>query len=339
MPLNLDALIRIHTIDICLQNRAKKWTIAMLSEKCYEAVLESRFIDQKLTFSKRTIQKDLSIMRSDILGYNAPIAVDKGHYYYSDPHYSIRNCTLNQYEIQHIQLAIKTLRKFNGATILSGLEGILQKLESNVHLKNKKELESVIDFEKTPIAQGYEWIDILVKHILNKEVLNIKYRRYAQPISKEHEIHPYLLKEYRNRWYLLGLNSKHGVLQMLALDRIESIVANSSTYRQDQKPDSDAFFKDTLGISVSYKEKIKVELQFSPSQAFYIKTQPIHHSQHIVAESEEGLVISLDVIESYELNSIILSYGNDVEVVSPPALRKQILSILKETVKKYELIF
>ena len=307
----------------------------MLSEKCYEAVLENKLLDSKSTFSKRTIQKDLAIMRSDILGYNAPIAVDNGHYYYSDPHYSIRNCTLNQYEIQHIQLAIKTLKQFNGATIFSGLEGIFQKLENKVHLKNKQELETVIDFEKTPIAQGYEWIDVLVQHILNKEVLDIKYRRYAQPSAKTHEIHPYLLKEYRNRWYLLGLNSKHGVLQTLALDRIESIVANSSTYRQDQKPDPEVFFKDTLGISLSDKGKIKVTLRFSPSQAFYIKTQPIHHSQRVVAESEEGLVISLEVIESYELNSMILSYGNDVEVLSPPTLRQHIWSILLDTLKKY----
>lgn len=335
MPLNLDALLRIHTIDICLQNKAKKWTLDMLSEKCFEAVLENKLIEKKITFSKRTIQKDLSIMRSDILGYNAPIAVDKGFYYYSDPNYSIRNCTLNQYEIQHIQLAIQTLRQFNGVTILNGLKGILQKLESNIHLNNKRELETVIDFEKTPIAQGYEWIDKLVQHILNKEVLIIKYRRYAQPISKEHEINPYLLKEYRNRWYILGWNTKHDVIQTLALDRIENIVVNSNTYNQEQKPDPNTFFRDTLGISVSNKEKIKVELQFSPSQAFYIKSQPIHHSQAIVSESIEGLIITLEIIESYELNSIILSYGKDVEVLSPSSLRNHIVSILDEAIKKY----
>lgn len=335
MPLNLDALIRIHTIDICLQNKAKKWTLSILSDKCYEAVCESQGIEKKLTFSKRTIQKDISIMRSDILGYNAPIAVDKGYYYYSDSNYSICNCTLNQNEIQHIQLAVKILKQFKGISVLNGLEGIFQKLESNIHLKNKRELETVIDFEKTPIAHGYEWIDVLVRHILANDVLNITYRKYAELFPKVHEIHPYLLKEYRNRWYLLGLNSKYQVLQTLALDRIEGVIINSSVYNKDRKPDPDVFFKDTLGVSVTDKGKVKVELLFSSSQAYYIKTQPIHHSQQVVSESEAGLLISLEVIEGYELDSIILSYGKDVEVVSPPSLRLHILAILKDTLKKY----
>jgi hypothetical protein len=92
MPANLNALIRYRTIDKCLSNPYRKWTIPELAEVCALALKEHRGIYSGI--SERTIREDIRVMRSDILGFNAPIVQSGGHYSYEDRNYSIFNVSI-----------------------------------------------------------------------------------------------------------------------------------------------------------------------------------------------------------------------------------------------------
>ena len=94
MPTNLNALIRYKQIDRCLRNRYKPCTIEIMQETCSEALGEFRGVYKKI--SERTIRHDLQVMRSDMLGFNAPIEFKNGFYLYSDPDYSIFNIFINE---------------------------------------------------------------------------------------------------------------------------------------------------------------------------------------------------------------------------------------------------
>lgn len=94
MPANLNALIRYKTIDNCLSNPYRKWTIGELSEACASALKEHRGIYSGISI--RTIREDIRVMRSDILGFNAPIVQSGGHYTYEDRDYSIFNATIKE---------------------------------------------------------------------------------------------------------------------------------------------------------------------------------------------------------------------------------------------------
>lgn len=94
MPSNLNALIRYKTIDRCLSNPYRKWSIDDLIEACSSALKEYRGIYTRI--SERTIREDLRIMRSDILGFNAPIIQQDGNYSYEDPGYSIFNVSIQE---------------------------------------------------------------------------------------------------------------------------------------------------------------------------------------------------------------------------------------------------
>jgi hypothetical protein len=97
MPANLNALIRYRTIDKCLSNPYRKWTIGDLSEACAAALKEHRGIYSGI--SERTTREDIRVMRSDILGFNAPIVQTGGHYTYDDPDYSIFNVTIKDSDL------------------------------------------------------------------------------------------------------------------------------------------------------------------------------------------------------------------------------------------------
>ena len=94
MPANKNALIRYKTIDNCLRNRYRRWTLDDLVEACSDALYDMEGITKGVC--ARTVQMDIQIMRSDKLGYNAPIEVyDRIYYRYADPEYSITEMPLS----------------------------------------------------------------------------------------------------------------------------------------------------------------------------------------------------------------------------------------------------
>ncbi len=128
MPANKNALIRYKTIDKCLRNRYREWTIDDLVEACSDALYDMEGIRKGI--SKRSVQGDIQIMRSDKLGYNAPIEVyDKIYYRYSDPNYSIMQMPLTQDDYQVLQEAVDTLRPLLNEAKCNEVEKVLNKLQ------------------------------------------------------------------------------------------------------------------------------------------------------------------------------------------------------------------
>lgn len=112
MPANKNALIRYRTIDNCLRNRYRRWTLDDLVQACCDALYDMEGI--KKGVCARTVQMDMQIMRSDKLGYNAPIEVyDKIYYRYADPDYSISNMPLSQEDCKLLKKAITLLSENN----------------------------------------------------------------------------------------------------------------------------------------------------------------------------------------------------------------------------------
>ena len=108
MPANKNALIRYKTIDRCLRSRFRRWTIDDLTEACSDALYEMEGILKGV--SVRTVQGDLQIMRSDKLGYNAPIEVyDRIYYRYADPDYSISDTPLTEEDCDLLKEAVELL--------------------------------------------------------------------------------------------------------------------------------------------------------------------------------------------------------------------------------------
>ena len=108
MPANKNALIRYKTIDRCLRNRYRRWTLDDLVDACSDALFDMEGIAKGVC--ARTVQMDIQIMRSDKLGYNAPIVVyDKIYYTYADPDYSITEMPLSMDDCLLIKEAIALL--------------------------------------------------------------------------------------------------------------------------------------------------------------------------------------------------------------------------------------
>ena len=178
----------------------RKWTLDDLIDKVSEVLYEYEGILQPI--SKRTIQLDLQTMRSDKLGYNAPIIVkDKKYYMYEDAGYTITNIPLTDQDLDKLCETIEFLKQFNGFSHFRELSGLVQKLEDHIVSAQRKQ-QPIIDFETNAHLRGIEYLDPLYKAILKHKVILLKYKSFKAKDEQQFLFHPYLLKEYNNRWFL-----------------------------------------------------------------------------------------------------------------------------------------
>ena len=338
MAQNKNALIRYKTIDKCLQNYNRYWTLDDLIEACSDALYE--YEGRDVNVSKRTIQLDIQMMRSDKLGYNAPIEVyDRKYYRYADPEYSITDVPLTENDMNVLSETVEMLKQFKDFSLFSELGGIIQRLEDKVY-SEKTHQSAIIHLDKNENLKGLEYFDTLYQAILKKIVLKIKYQSFTARNPSEFVFHPFILKEFNNRWFLVGKPNakKDQPIVTLALDRIVSIDYDVNILYDDIGFNGDEYYKNTIGVTVLNDDQVQeVELKIDRSNAPYVLTKPFHHSQEIIEKRENGdIIISLCVHLNFELERIIMGFGDAIEVRKPNFLRKRIRKKLENALKNYQ---
>lgn len=325
MPVSKNALIRYKTIDRCLRNRQRKWTLDDLIEACSDALYEYEGRDEGV--SRRTVQLDIQMMRSDKLGYNAPIKVVENKYYiYDDPNYSITESPLSPQDIKKMGEAVEVLRQLSGFQEFSGMEDIMGRLEDRVNMAKEKS-HPVIFFDKNDKLKGLEFIEPLHSAILAKRPLKINYQSFRARFPSALIFHPYALKEFNNRWFVYGNKPKDTYVVNLALDRIVSLEdAPGVEFIENSEFNPETWFDDLVGVTKFPTDKCeKVRFWASPLEAPYIKTKPIHNSQKLIESNKDGSAIfEIEVIVNRELVRLIFGYAEGLKVLSPRKLQNMI---------------
>ncbi len=310
MAQNKNALIRYRTIDKCLQNYHRKWTLNDLIEACSDALYE--YEGKDVNVSKRTVQLDIQMMRSDKLGYNAPIVVyDRKYYKYENPNYSITDIPLTETDMNVLSETVEMLKQFKDFSLFSELGSIINRLEDRIYTEKTKQ-PSVIHFEKNENLKGLEHLDTIYQAIIKKIVLKIDYQSFRairrRKSATEIVIQPLILKEFNNRWFLIGRKPNDKKIYTFPLDRIKQIgfelsIDFDDTVFDDTVFDAEEYYKNTFGVTVLPKEKaLNIEFLANPLNAPYIETKPFHHSQKVLERYENGSIrFSLHVHHNFEI--------------------------------------
>ena len=198
----------------------------------------------------------------------------------------------------------------------------------------KTDQDSVIGLEPPLPPKELEFLTQLFDAIVNKQVLNIRYRliKANKPLSIE--VHPYFLKQYNNRWYLLGLNVEFKEITSFVLDRIEAVSPMFAEYIE--KPgniDFDTYFAEVVGVTVPRARKEHIVMRVAPDRYPYIKNKPLHPSQR---NYDKEMRVSIDVKPNNELISLLLSFGSQLEVLEPQNVREMMRDHVKTLNKFYK---
>ncbi len=338
MSLHKYALIRYRVIDNLIKNKYHPYpSVEKLRSKCEESLFGSDYGDN---ISKSTIEKDLRAMREDMeLGFEAPIKYSRAHkgYFYTDENYTIQNIPLNSDDVDAIKLAANTLFNFRESPLFSQFRFAIEKIFDRLNISEEVQdgrLDNFVQFDSYPEYPGNEHLAPIYESITDRKIIQISYQRFNSQEKSIRNFHPYLLKEFQYRWYVIGYSIDKGKIITYALDRIVNIESSDETFEIQSDFNADNFFKYSFGITESLENPSEIILKFDSNQKGYLETKPLHSSQ-VIVEKKNELTVTLTLVPSYELYEKILSYGDRVEVISPTSFRNEVVSKIKATLGKY----
>lgn len=336
MSVNKLALIRYKTIDDCLRNKLRRWTLEDLIEKVSDVLYNLEGISTGI--SRRTLQSDLQLMRSDKLGYNAPIIVlERKYYTYSDKDFSITKAPINEADVEKMKEVVGMLKQFSGFSYFEDMSELIARLENNLYRSTQRSPDG-IQFEDNKLLKGREFITPLYQAILRRQSLLLEYQSFRAARPQHFICYPYLLKEYRNRWFLIMKVKGKAILFTVALDRIIGFQElPKEKYIPYAGVDFERYYSDLLGVTKNETDRgHRVILFVSKEHAPYVLTKPLHHSQQVLKEDPAGMIIRIDVVLNFELEREILGFGEAIKVLAPRLLKSKIQKRLKKTVAQYD---
>jgi predicted DNA-binding transcriptional regulator YafY len=301
---------RIEILDEILRG-TRKYTFVDLMEKLNSSLELAGYTE----ISRKTLFNDLKFLKEE---KGAPInkPTHSDPYYYYTEKFSIKNILLDE--------ASEILKKAAPFQISSELDLIIGKLENRI---NTSANSTIIEFESNTLLQGLEWIKNIFDAIICKQSLKITYQPFNKPDKTEIIFSPYLLKEFRNRWYVFGKNKDYNSVNVLGLDRIKNIRNASNKYDDTLNFDSEKYFSNLIGVSVPKNAEVQsVEIKVKAELVPYVITKPLHRNQTIRKKYNNGdILIEMSVFINYELKSLILSHGSGMVVKKPLALKQELL--------------
>ena len=322
MPSDKNRHLRVKILDKCFSDLEHEYSESDLMSKC--------------GISRATFYRDLGYIR-DAYGkdiFDAAL-LKRGKYRYSTPGFTICEDVLDDAQVGQIKSVLLLLRKFMGKPQFNYLESVVKHLERNYQVSMGSS-ETIIHFDGNSSTKGMEFLVPLFEAIVKKQCKQV----YYQPFDGQKRIyiiHPYILKEYNQRWYLLchKQETAGGLMQLrtLPLDRMEKVTDVKCRFVAAPEGIQN-YFDDYIGITNKEKHKVQeVVIKCTPKEFKYFCTRPIHHTQEVV-KAKDGL-IKIRVKENYELYQWLLFYGDQIEVISPKEVRDELQNVMQRMLRKY----
>ena len=338
MPANKNAMTRYKILEELLSSRYHNYTLDDLTEKVSKRL--SEMYPDTNGVVRRTIEKDIKYLEYEgpflveIERYSAPgynrekqKSYTKQCLRYKTPGFSIFKKALSDDEEYLLREALSLLGQFDGLPNLDALEGL--RLGLGVRNIDRK----IISFTKNPLENS-NLIGELFTAISQRQVVELHYHKFDTPTDiLSINVHPYLLKEYNRRWFLICAAESDEKILNFGLERIDTVNALPAHEYVEYRGDINEIFEDIVGVTnYTEKEVSKILFWVSDSSKDYVISKPLHDSQRYYrGDADEtyrgqypkligGAFFSIECKENFELIRELTSYGENLVVLSPQCI-------------------
>lgn len=267
---------------------------------------QSEIYGRPLTISQRTLQRDIKEIYS-LTGYDIQneLKGDKRYYIAERP--------------EEKEAAHRLLESFQMMHAMQNIRGF----------------EDVVVLEKRR-SKGLHHFQGLLYAINEKREISFDYTKFQDDIITNRIVHPLALKDSQGRWYLVAVDKKDNTLKTFGLDRMDNVDILKTKYKAKYSYNLHEYFYYAFGINTEGKTSptiVQLSMNFEKGQ--YIKNYPLHASQRIVSESENEVLVELDIYVTYDFIMELLSHGSSLKVIRPKSLQDELVKELKKNLEIY----
>ena len=241
---------------------------------------------------------------------------------------------MSQSEAEMLSDTIQMLSRFKGFPNHEWLNATLAQMQSTFNIGHAK--ASYVSFSQNENLRGLKYFTPLYDAIASQRVVSLEYHKFGSP-SYERIIHPYQLRQYNNRWFLVGKEltvCEALPIVVVPLDRIDDYKILEKEKFIRMEGDVDDYFKNIVGVSLRFNEPCQhIVLKVYHPADYYIETKPIHHSQRVLERHDDYTIMSLDLIPTYEFETIMMTYADRCEILEPLDLKGKIKERARNIVK------
>jgi len=334
MSENKLAASRYRIINDCILNQRKPFpSLHYMADRC-SAILNR-------SISASTIEKDIATMRRPYpIGYDAPIVyskIEKG-YVYSEKGFSIQELNLQNEEWEALNFAAQLLYQYKEVPIFANFKNAIERINTRFSLgfsPDEPITDPFIQFEHSVDTKGMEWINYMYEAIQNKFAFTFTYNNIYKKETKQYRLVPYLLKEHRNRWYIIGWREDIQQYATFGLDRLTDLIIIEQKHKRRSDFNAHQFFEYATGIMKGAEKPSEVQLTIQHPISQLVLLEPLHPSQKITSLQASQIKLSITVFENEEFYAKILSLGAHCTVNKPASLRKKIKEMVAAMVLNY----
>lgn len=294
--------------------------------------------------SLRTLKDDLAEMR---LQYDAPIFYDRYQkgYVYTEP-FELKSVdvSLTDREIVALRTAVATLSQFRDVQVFGSFKAVVDKIEQALRIRNVHSVDeqSYLAFESAPVGLGTSLIEPLLEACMQRRPVQFSHRKYTQASAQQRKVFPYVVKEHRNRWYVVGFDEQREEIRVFGLDRID---VDSLQLLADDHPlvhkaphfDTGTYFRQALGVAIYDDPAQEVVLLFRSPENHQFKAQPFfpYAPTDVLLETADELRVKLTIILNDELVYELARLGPKVQVLAPLSLQRKLVDYLSRAIQQY----
>ncbi len=200
---------------------------------------------------------------------------------------------------------------------------LLESLSMNNLLNESSDMRDRILFEKIPSSR--KWLPVIVNAMRDKKAIELTYKGFSKEEPSTFIVHPYCLKLFKQRWYMLGKSEDYTAPWIYALDeRMINVIPLKKALKRPARFNAEEYFSNYFGVIVDDRKPSLIDVKVVANQVKYFETLPLHKSQKLVESNPDYSIFRYYLVPTYDFTQEILSHGSAVEVISPEEFRDEI---------------
>lgn len=316
---------------------ARQWQLIQRLARSHSGVGLNELAED-LNCVRRTVYRDL-----DALMYAGfPVVSERrdNHVYYRFlDSFRLGDVPFTPDEVLALAFGADLLRTLEGTVFHDSIQSALAKIRSGLGPELGAYLERLADsFRVMPgphkrYAEFRETIQILNQAVLRNTRVRIRYRTGRTGAVRTRTLDPYRVWYRSGGLYVIGHDHLSEEIRTFAIDRIREINETKERFRIPKSFDFDSYTASSFGVIAEPATHVKI--RFAKAVRTYVEERTWHPSQMLETLPGGAIQLSMEVGDTTELRSWVLSFGADAEVLEPESLREEIASELRRAARPY----